>query len=292
MAEVTVAVSFKDNAATLADCVRSVFAQTVTDWRLLLVDDGSSDGGGDLAAALDDPRVTVVRHPENRGTPVRLNEISCLVSTPFLARMDGDDVMHPRRLEHSLAALTDGRGVDLVAGHAISIDAHGQPTGRRPSVDTTDALAHLRYAPLVHATVTGRTRWFTDHPYDESFRRCQDQELWVRTLGDRRTVVLDEVLLYLREAGTVPAAKYARSMAGTRAVVRRHGPALVGRPGTARMAGLTLGKELAYRVAEPLGLVDRIVGRRAGSLDAAALRGHTEVLEAIRRVRLPGVDPA
>ncbi len=285
------AVSFKDNAATLEDCVRSVLAQTVTDWQLLLVDDGSTDGGGDLVAALDDPRVTVVRHRENRGTPLRLNEISRLVTTPFLARMDGDDIMHPRRLELSLAALTDGRGADLVAGHAVSIGADGEPTGLRPSADTTDALAHLRHSPLVHATVTGRTRWFTEHAYDESFRRCQDQELWVRTLGDRRTVVLDEVLLYLRETGTVPAAKYARSMAGTRAVVRRHGPALVGRGGAARMAGLTVAKQLAYRAAEPLGLVDRIVGRRAGSLGADALRAHTEVLEAIRSVRLPGVDP-
>ncbi|QIM21556.1 glycosyltransferase family 2 protein [Phycicoccus sp. HDW14] len=290
MAEVTVAISFCDNAGTLLDCVRSVYAQTVTDWRLLLVDDGSVDGGGDLVAALDDPRVELFRHRENRGTPVRLNEISQRVSTPLLARMDGDDLMHPRRLELSLAALAEG--ADLVAGAAVSVDGDTRPSGLRPSVATSDPLAHLRHAPLVHASVTGRTQWFLEHPYDASLRRCQDQELWVRTLGDRDTVVLDDVVLYLREAGTVPAAKYARSMAGTRAVVRRHGPVLVGRGRAARMSALTVAKEVAYRVAEPLGLVDRLVGRRSATLGPADLVAHAEVLEAIRSVRLPGVDPA
>ncbi|WP_377644190.1 glycosyltransferase family A protein [Oryzobacter terrae] len=288
--EVTVAVSFKDNGDTILDCVRSVFAQTHTDWRLLLVDDGSTDGGGDLVEAIDDPRVTVVRHATNLGTPVRLNEITDLVDTPYLARMDGDDLMHPERLERSLAVLRADPGVDVVGGHAVSIDARSRPTGMRPSLDTADPSAHLRYAPLVHATVTARTGWFAEHRYDPRYRRCQDQELWVRTLGRRRTVVLDAVLLYLREAGTVPAEKYARSMAGTRAVVRQHGPGLVGRLTSARMVATTHAKALVYRVAERVGAVDRVVARRAGDLPAAEAAAHAQVVERLRSVALPGID--
>jgi glycosyltransferase involved in cell wall biosynthesis len=287
--DVTVVVAFKDNARTILDCVRSVVAQSIGDWRLVLLDDGSVDGGADLVAAVRDPRITLVRGRENLGPPVRLNELTELVDTPFLARMDGDDLMHPRRLERSLDALATDPGLSFVCGHAVSIDAAGVPSGLRRSASNPSTRDHFVHAPFVHATVTGRTEWFRLHPYDPAFRRCQDQELWVRTLGDRRVRTLEAPLLYLREAGTVPARKYAASMAGTRRVVSTHRERL-GRRSALALSGLTRVKEAAYRVAEPLGAVDALVARRARPLAPDELRRHAEVVAGIRGVALPGVD--
>ena len=112
----------------------------------------------------------------------------------------------------------------------------------------------------------------------------------MRTIGRRTTTVLDDVLLYLREAGTVPAAKYAASMAGTRAIVREYGPALIGRGASVRVLALTAAKEAAYRAAEPFGLVDRLVGRRAHHVPDDEVTAHAQVIDAIRSIRLPGVD--
>ena len=290
MTAVTVVVSFKDDATTLLDMVRSVLAQTHDDWRLVLLDDGSTDGGADLLAGLTDPRVRLVRHPDNLGTPVRLNELTDLVDTPFLARMDGDDLMHPERLARSLEVLTARPDLAFVAGHAVSVDRDSRPTGLRRSAAAPSVPDHFRHAPFVHATVTARTAWFREHRYDPTFRRCQDQELWVRTIGSRTHVTLDEVLLYLREGGTVPASKYASSMRGTRRVLRRHGPALLGRLGTARFTARTVVSETAYRAADAVGAVDRLVARRASGLPAEELRRHEAEIERIRSVRLPGLD--
>ena len=290
MTAVTVVVSFKDNATTLLDMVRSVVAQTHDDWRLVLLDDGSTDGGADLLAAVTDPRVRLVRHTENLGTPVRLNELTDLVDTPFLARMDGDDLMHPERLARSLEVLTARPDLSFVAGHAVSVDRDTRPTGLRRSAVDPSVPDHFRHAPFVHGTVTARTAWFREHRYDPAFRRCQDQELWVRTIGSRSHLTLDAVLLYLREAGTVPAAKYATSMRGTRRVLRMHGPSLLGRLGTARFTARTVVSEAAYRVADGVGAVDRLVARRATGLGAQELRGHEAEIERIRSVRLPGLD--
>jgi glycosyltransferase involved in cell wall biosynthesis len=287
---VTVVVSFKDNASTLLDMVRSVVAQTHADWRLVLLDDGSTDGGADLLSGLADPRVRLVRHAENLGTPVRLNELTDLVDTPFLARMDGDDLMHPERLARSLEALTARPDLSFVAGHAVSIDRDSRPTGLRRSAATPSLPDHFRHAPFVHGTVTARTEWFREHRYDPTFRRCQDQELWVRTIGSRSHVTLDEVLLYLREGGTVPAAKYATSMRGSRRVLRSHGPEVLGRLGTARFAARTLVHEGAYRAADRVGAVDLLVARRATGLGTDERRRHEAEIERIRSVRLPGLD--
>ena len=290
MTQVTVVVSFKDNAATLPDTVRSVLAQTHEDWLLLLLDDGSTDGGADLVAGISDPRVRLLRRRDNLGTPVRLNELTDLVVTPFLARMDADDLMHPERLARSLQVLTSRPDVSFVAGHAVSIDRAGCPSGLRSSAVAPTVREHFHHAPFVHATVTGRTDWFRHHRYDPAYRRCQDQELWVRTIGQRNHVTLDAVLLYLREAGTVPASKYATSMRGTRRVLRQHGPGSIGTTATVALLAQTAVKEMTYRAAEAAGAVDRLVGRRAGGLAEVELRAHEAEIERIRSVRLPGLE--
>jgi hypothetical protein len=288
---VAIGLPVRNNAATVADAVRSVLAQRHRGWRLYVVDDGSSDGTVEILRRLQHPDVSVDVDGRSLGLAARLNQLARAAEAEVLVRMDADDLMHPARLGRTLDAL-ESSGADLVAGHAISIDAASVPTGRRTSIPDASPAQALRFSPLIHPTVAGRTAWFRDHPYDESLARCQDQELWVRTMGQRRTAVLDDVLLYLREAGTVPAAKYAASMAGTRAIVRKYGPSLIGPGASARLLALTVAKEVAYRAAEPLGLVDRLVGRRAAPLPPAELAAHVEVIEGIRGVRLPGVDDA
>ena len=68
---VTIGIPFLNSAATLTDAIRSVFAQTYTDWELILVDDGSQDNSLEIAGMVRDPRVRVLsdgtrRHSTNR----------------------------------------------------------------------------------------------------------------------------------------------------------------------------------------------------------------------------------
>jgi len=111
---VTIGIPFLNARRSLAAAVRSVFAQTHSDWELLLVDDGSSDGSIDVVRRLDDPRVRLVRDGSHRGLCARLNQIAATARGTYLARMDADDVMHPERIERQLALLGADPGVDLV----------------------------------------------------------------------------------------------------------------------------------------------------------------------------------
>lgn len=90
----------RNEEAYLQEALRSLQAQSLADWELVAVDDGSSDGTPDLlaAAADQDPRVRVIRR-SGGGLVAALNAGLEACRAPLLARMDGDDISHPRRLE-------------------------------------------------------------------------------------------------------------------------------------------------------------------------------------------------
>lgn len=102
--------------AYLQAALRSLQAQSLTDWELVAVDDGSSDRTpGILAAAADqDSRLRVVRR-EGGGLVAALNAGLEACRAPLLARMDGDDISHPRRLEQQSDYLEEHPDIGLVA---------------------------------------------------------------------------------------------------------------------------------------------------------------------------------
>ena len=112
---VTIGIPFYNAKHTLADAIRSVFAQTFQDWELILADDGSTDGSAEIARMVDDPRVTVISDGMNRGLPYRLNKITELARADYIARMDADDLMHPERLTLQVQYLDANPAVDVVS---------------------------------------------------------------------------------------------------------------------------------------------------------------------------------
>src|SRR5436189_5962389 len=98
----------------LRPALDSILAQTVSDWALVAVDDGSSDGTRDVLAEYgSDERVRVELLEENRGQTAALNHGLSLVETEWVARPDQDDVAAHERLERQLEHLT--AHPDLVA---------------------------------------------------------------------------------------------------------------------------------------------------------------------------------
>lgn len=116
------------NAAPfIADAVRSVLAQTMPDLEVIVVDDGSSDGTGDIARAIADPRVRVVSRV-NGGVSAARNTGLELACGSHIAFLDADDAMEPTNLEEKLNVLRNG-DTDWVFGDLIMCDQALRPTG-------------------------------------------------------------------------------------------------------------------------------------------------------------------
>lgn len=103
--KVTVLMTLYNKAEFVEEAVRSVLSQTFTDLELLVIDDASTDGGPDRVRAIDDPRITIVRSPVNRGRPASANLGFDRAAGEYIAILDADDVMLPDRLEEQVAFL-------------------------------------------------------------------------------------------------------------------------------------------------------------------------------------------
>jgi len=101
--------------ATVAEAVRSVLLQTLTDLELIVVDDGSPDASAAVAvaAAAEDSRFRLIRLPQNRGVSGARNAGFAAAVGTWIAPLDADDHMAPERLA-VLVAAADSAGCDVI----------------------------------------------------------------------------------------------------------------------------------------------------------------------------------
>ena len=98
--KVSLIIPVYNTAAYLRDCLGSVMRQTFQDWEALVVDDGSTDGSGELCRELSqqDPRIRPASQ-ENRGVSAARNQALERARGEYLFFLDSDDAIHPRLLE-------------------------------------------------------------------------------------------------------------------------------------------------------------------------------------------------
>lgn len=109
----------------VAEAIRSVLAQTMTGVMVLVVDDRSPDGTVAAARSVADDRVVVVENESNKGLGNSILDAMELVSTPYVAILNSDDVFHPRRLETCVAAMASDSSIDLVCTGLHLLDRDG-----------------------------------------------------------------------------------------------------------------------------------------------------------------------
>jgi glycosyltransferase involved in cell wall biosynthesis len=287
--QITIGLPFFNNRRTLPLAIRSIFAQTRTDWNLIVVDDGSRDGSRELLQRIRDPRVRLIANSDNRGLPVRLNEIARLADGEYLARMDADDAMHPDRLSREAAVLDADPFVDMVHTQAFIIDGMDVIRGLGGTTDLPERpVTALRHDGWIHPTVMARTSWFLRNPYDERMTRSQDFDLWCRTYPTSTFRKLAEPLLFYREVGVFHLANYLRMKTIDEDIYRRYGPTIVGPFRTQMMVVGARAKGALYRVLSAVGAENALVRRRSKPIDAGLARRGTEILNAVRATPVPG----
>ena len=88
---VSVILPFYNRATTLERCVQSVRAQSYSNWELIAVDDGSSDGSREIVERYADSRIRLLRHETNRGAAAARDTAIRQTRGVFLALIDSDD---------------------------------------------------------------------------------------------------------------------------------------------------------------------------------------------------------
>jgi glycosyltransferase involved in cell wall biosynthesis len=186
---------------TVGAAICSIQAQTFQDWELIVIDDGSCDRTLAVATTFDDPRIRLVKGGENLGLPARLNEAVALSRGRYFARMDGDDISYPARLEQQLAYLRQNPEVDLLGGAISIFDGKGELIGIRAARLTHEDICGTwwRHHTLAHVTWMGPIEWFRKNPYCPNALTTQDRELLMRTQRHSRFAAIPDILVGVRE---------------------------------------------------------------------------------------------
>jgi glycosyltransferase involved in cell wall biosynthesis len=204
---VTVLMPARDAAATIEASIRSILAQTLPAWELIVVDDGSTDRTGQIAQAVaaTDPRVRVIAGPA-RGEPAARNLGLAAARGRWTAMLDADDLACPDRLERQVAYLRERPHHAGAASRALLFVEEGRPLGisavsaPRTEADLDRMKRQRRLLVLCHPTFVWRTdRLRALGGYDERFFQACDAELVNRAVyrdGLVMTVMPDPLVWY------------------------------------------------------------------------------------------------
>jgi len=162
----------------LAQSLDSIRAQTFEDWELIAVDDCSTDGSMQMLKAYErrDPRIRAFRQHANRGVGGTLDRAVGEARGELIARMDGNDVAHPQRLEWQVAYLREHPEVVAVGGQVTLVRANGEAYGTKTFPTDPDTLYSMMYlsAPIQHPTLVvnrallpNEFTWFDGWPCGE-----------------------------------------------------------------------------------------------------------------------------
>lgn len=100
---VTVIVPAFDAATTITGTLRSLLAQTWRDLEIVVVDDASTDATVSVVNAIDDPRIVLLRQPDNQGAYAARNRALSVATGEFVTVNDADDWAHPHKIALQMA---------------------------------------------------------------------------------------------------------------------------------------------------------------------------------------------
>jgi len=185
-------------AATIGTSIGSVFAQTYTNWELLIIDDVSTDETLAIATgfASQDFRIRVLRHEKNQGAAAARNSGMRQATGTWLAFLDSDDMWAPEKLEKQLAlSLKTSAVVTYTATAYINVSG-------RLSAYVLPAEPILDYATLLRrnimscSSVMVRRDIMKEFPLKKNIH--EDYVVWLQLLKTNNAHGLNEALLTYR----------------------------------------------------------------------------------------------
>jgi len=173
----------------LASAIESVRQQSFSDWELLCIDDGSSDGSRELVQDFvsRDSRIRLVACP-HRGIVATLNEGVRLCRAEFIARLDADDLALPNRFQLQLDYLRRAPTLAMMGGAYQTIDAGDcvWKTQYPPQSSAEIRLALQHSNCIAHSSVMIRREILErfQGPYRAHFPLAEDYDLWLRMAAE------------------------------------------------------------------------------------------------------------
>ena len=198
MPKVSVIITCYNLGRYLEEAVNSVLNQTLLDFEIIIVNDGSTDNATNRTLAEYQKPKTIVYHTENQGLPAARNYGIQRSKGEFIVCLDADDKLHPEFLNRSAGVLNE-------TDHQVGF----VPTGIRRFGNSDSVFIPPEYSPFhlfvenlfVCACMFRKKCWEVVGGYNENMRKgYEDWDFWLKLIETGyRWITIPEVLFYYRD---------------------------------------------------------------------------------------------
>ena len=200
--KVSVIMGIFNCADTLSESIESIIAQTYDNWELIMCDDGSLDNTWQIAESYQAKmpyKIRLIRHEQNKGLNITLNDCLAFANGEFIARMDGDDISLPQRFEKQVGFLKQNPEYSIVSCPMIYFDESGE-WGRGTCIEKPQKTDFAQCCPFCHAPAMVRIEAYRKckgYSLNQWTIRCEDFDLWARmyALGFRGFNIIEPLYM-------------------------------------------------------------------------------------------------
>lgn len=174
----TVLLVVRNCEAYIKDCINSILSQTFPDFELLIIDDGSCDRTSEIIQSYSDQRIRFIQQEYTQYIS-SLNKGLAMAAGKYIARMDGDDIMHLNRLELQIQALDNYPEAALCHTAAECFGVSSRTISCYSGLLKEPLLAMMRYNIVAHPSVMLRSSFLRKYNLKyEPYPYAEDYKLW------------------------------------------------------------------------------------------------------------------
>jgi len=224
-------------AHLLADALQSCLDQEPPPAEIIVVDDGSPDDVGAAVAAVNEPRIRLVRRP-NGGLAAARNTGLVASTSPFVVFLDSDDTLRPGALAAGLACHAAHPAAAFVWGGFQNMDASGRPFGRsiirRPRSEPFIDIVIGNIIGMHGAVMYRRAPLVTAGGFDEALRTVEDWDMYLRLAKKHPVACHDAIVANYRRHGNTITGNYDGMLRGGLIMLEHFRPSLDAAPALIR----------------------------------------------------------
>ncbi|MCS2221617.1 glycosyltransferase [Bacteroides fragilis] len=196
--EVTVLLVVHNCEMYIAECIQSVLCQTYKDFELLIIDDGSTDGTLSKIEQFKDQRIRLISNSCNDYI-FSLNQGLRLAKGKYIARMDGDDVMHLERLERQVEVMNFQTDITVCSSWFQCFGSYNEIVRGYSGLIDNPLVQMLKGNIIAHPTSMLRKSFLEKYNLlYKNYQYAEDYNLWkeIVVCGGKIWVIPDILLRY------------------------------------------------------------------------------------------------
>jgi len=226
--KVTVLTTVYNGLPHLKSAIDSTLAQTYTNFEYMIIDDASPDESvAKFIESYDDPRINFIKNDQNLGVSETINKALSLITTPYVVRVDQDDVNLPQRVEDQINYLEANPDLSIVCSWEQTIDSEGKKIRNwKKSIKNYGEFLGpvlLGLCPIWHPSIAFKTQALIDvGGFNGSYIRAEDFEVTARLATKRHgAAILQNYHLLKREHEQSQSIEFLQDQTNMSAVIQK-----------------------------------------------------------------------